>query len=164
MADHDTQARPQPTRQQPCPTTKPPLLGGCVSGGVPKPNDRDRTVRLAEQGSTPFGRRSRPSAGCAGYGLGSRHCTLGIALSGPISERLDALVPLAEASFDRTNREELVASMILAAPVDGTKLVDMIRKYRPASAGQAKLDGRDVDRFAGVRCLRVSVVAVGLRQ
>ena len=66
---------------------------------------------------------------------------VGMALCDPISDRLDRLVSLAEASFDRTSRKELLASLILAAPPDGTALVEMLRAYRQSTAEQARLDG-----------------------
>lgn len=68
---------------------------------------------------------------------------VGLALCDPISDRLDRLVSFAEASFDRTSRKELVASLILAAPTDGAALLEMVRIYRQSDAGQARLDGRE---------------------
>lgn len=70
---------------------------------------------------------------------------VGLAFPLPISDRLDALVSFAEASGDRTNRKELLASLILAAPSEGHELVEALRKYRQSSAGEARLDGRDAD-------------------
>ncbi len=75
-----------------------------------------------------------------------RNCperNIGMALCDPISDRLDDLVSLAESSFDRTTRKELVASMILAAPTDGTTLLELLRSYRQSTAEQARLDGRE---------------------
>jgi hypothetical protein len=66
---------------------------------------------------------------------------VGLALAAPISDRLDALVALAEESGGRTNRKELMASLILAAPADGDELAEAVRSYRRSSAGQARLDG-----------------------
>ncbi len=71
--------------------------------------------------------------------------SVGLALVPPISDRLDALVALAEASGDRTNRKELLASLILAAPSDGEDLAEAVRRYRRCSVGEARLDGRDAD-------------------
>jgi len=65
---------------------------------------------------------------------------VGLALCDPISDRLDRLVALAEGSFDRTSRKELLASLIRAAPADGTALVEMLRAYRQSTAEQAGLD------------------------
>lgn len=75
-----------------------------------------------------------------------RNCperNIGMALCDPISDRLDDLVSLAESSFDRTTRKELVASLILAAPTDGTSLLELLRSYRQSTAEQARLDGRE---------------------
>jgi hypothetical protein len=70
---------------------------------------------------------------------------VGMALSAPISDRLDALVSMAEASGDRTNRKELVASLILAASPDGAELIERIRTYRLSSVGAARLDGKEAE-------------------
>ena len=75
-----------------------------------------------------------------------RNCperNIGMALCDPISDRLDDLVSLAESSFDRTTRKELVASLILAAPTDGTALLELLRSYRQSTAEQARLDERE---------------------
>ena len=69
--------------------------------------------------------------------------SVGMALCDPINDRLDRLVSFAESSFDRTSRKELVASLILAAPTDGTALVEMVRTYRQSTAEDARLDGRE---------------------
>jgi len=71
--------------------------------------------------------------------------SVGLAFSAPISDRLDALVSLAEANGDRTNRKELLASLILAAPSATHALVDTLGKYRQTSAGEARLDGQNTD-------------------
>jgi hypothetical protein len=70
---------------------------------------------------------------------------VGLALAWPISDRLDALVTLVDASGGRTNRKELLASLILAAPPDGDQLAEAVRRYRRSLAGEARLDGRDAD-------------------
>jgi len=68
--------------------------------------------------------------------------SVGLSFPLPISDRLDALVSLAEASGERTNRKELVASLILSAPVQGSELASNLRKYRQASAGEARTTGQ----------------------
>ena len=75
---------------------------------------------------------------------------VGLALTAPISDRLDALVALAELGGDRTNRKELLASLILAAPADGDELAEAVRNYRRSSAGQARLNAGDVADFLTV--------------
>ncbi len=72
----------------------------------------------------------------------------------PISDRLDGLVSLAEASGERTNRKELLAALILAASSEGQALVEFLRKYRQSSAGEARLDGRDADTALTVTARR----------
>lgn len=69
--------------------------------------------------------------------------SVGLALAAPLSERLDALVRLVEASGDRTSRKELVAALILAAPPDGEELAKRVRAYRMALARDTLLDPDD---------------------
>jgi hypothetical protein len=66
--------------------------------------------------------------------------SVGLALSAPLSERLDALVRLVEASGDRTSRKELIAALILAATPNGEDLAGCVRSYRTALARDALLD------------------------
>lgn len=66
--------------------------------------------------------------------------SVGLALAVPLSERLDALVRLVEASGDRTSRKELIAALILAAPPDGEDLAACVRVYRTALARDTLLD------------------------
>jgi len=66
---------------------------------------------------------------------------IGIALPAPISERLDDLVEVVEASGERTNRKEVLASLILAAPTAGTEISALVRTYRQTAARGARLDG-----------------------
>ena len=68
--------------------------------------------------------------------------SVGLSFPLPISDRLDALVSLAEASGERTNRKELVASLILSAPIQGPELASNLRRYRQASAGEARTAGQ----------------------
>lgn len=73
-----------------------------------------------------------------------RECSqdsVGLALVPPISDRLDNLVMLAEAAGDRTNRKEFVAALILGASADGSMLMEMIRRYRVATAADTYLEG-----------------------
>lgn len=79
---------------------------------------------------------------------------VGLALSWPISDRLDALVSLAEGGGDRTNRKELLASLILAAPPDGDALIGAVRRYRQSSAGDARLNATDAETEVTVPPLR----------
>lgn len=74
--------------------------------------------------------------------------SVGLAFVPPISDRVDSLVALAEASGERTNRKELLASLILAAVPDGKQLGEAIRRYRQSSAGQTRLDTGDSDSLA----------------
>jgi hypothetical protein len=67
---------------------------------------------------------------------------VGLAFPLPISDRLDALVALAEAAGDRTNRKELLASLILATSPIGQELAAALRNYRRATARDARIDGK----------------------
>ncbi len=66
--------------------------------------------------------------------------SIGMALSEPISARLDDLVALVEDSGDRTNRKELLASLILGATSDGAQLAALVRRYRTAVVRDALID------------------------
>lgn len=72
-----------------------------------------------------------------------RERNVGLALSDPISDRLDSLVSMAETRFGRTSRKELVASLILAAPTDEESLLQLLSTYRQSTADSARLDGRE---------------------
>lgn len=67
---------------------------------------------------------------------------MGLALSHPISDRVDALVDLIESAGERTNRKELIAALILAAPVQPDQLAAVLRGYRQALVRDALLDPR----------------------
>ncbi len=66
---------------------------------------------------------------------------VGLSLPAPISQRLDDLVRLAEASGERTNRKELLASLILASPRTGKDVSGLLHTYRQSAAREARLDG-----------------------
>ena len=70
---------------------------------------------------------------------------LGLAVPLPLSDRLDALVALAESDGDRTNRKELVASLIYGAKPASSDLLALLRIYRLATARDCRLDGRTND-------------------
>lgn len=59
--------------------------------------------------------------------------SIGLALSAPISTRLDDLVGLVEGAGDRTNRKELLGALILAAAADGATLAALVHRYRTAT-------------------------------
>lgn len=66
--------------------------------------------------------------------------SVGLALSRPISDRVDALVDLVESAGERTNRKELIAALILAAPPGADQLAATLRGYRQALVRDALLD------------------------
>jgi hypothetical protein len=68
-----------------------------------------------------------------------RPITLG--LPGPLNERLDRLVELADGEGARTNRKELVAALILAAPESGSDLAHEVIALRKAKARDAAVSG-----------------------
>lgn len=70
---------------------------------------------------------------------GERPITIG--LPGPLNERLDRLVELADDEGARTNRKELVAALILAAPESATTLADAVIALRKAKASDAAVSG-----------------------
>ena len=70
---------------------------------------------------------------------------VGLALPLPVSDRLDALVARTEAAGEKTSRKELLASLILAATARGEELAAVVKRYRLATAREARLDGRTKD-------------------
>lgn len=68
---------------------------------------------------------------------------VGLALSDPVSARLDALVALAEAAGERTNRKELVAALIVGTDTESGHLVALVRRYRSALARDTLLTPDD---------------------
>jgi hypothetical protein len=65
----------------------------------------------------------------------------GVSMDWPlaISERLDALVELAEDEGENTSRKELTAALLLAAPEIGEELSVLLKTYRRALARDALL-------------------------
>src|ERR1700733_842039 len=70
---------------------------------------------------------------------------LGLAVPLPLSDRLDVLVTMAESGGERTNRKELIASLILNAKPNSTELLALLKTYRQSTARDARLDGRASD-------------------
>ena len=68
-----------------------------------------------------------------------RQITIGLA--GPLNERLDRLVELADSEGARTNRKELIAALVLAAPASGSELAEAVITLRKARARDAAVDG-----------------------
>lgn len=66
--------------------------------------------------------------------------SVGLALSDPMSDRVDALVRLVDGTGDRTNRKELIAALILGARPLGDDLAQLVRRYRAAVARDTLID------------------------
>lgn len=79
---------------------------------------------------------------------------IGLSLPAPISDRLDDLVTLAEETGERTNRKELVASLILAAPPVGEDVALLLHAYRRAKARAARLSGSSDEPTVPIRSHR----------
>src|SRR5689334_10504669 len=79
---------------------------------------------------------------------------IGLSLPAPISERLDDLVTLVEAAGERTNRRELVASLILAAPAEAEEISVLLRNYRRGTARDAQLVANTDQQTIAVRSHR----------
>lgn len=65
---------------------------------------------------------------------------VGLALSDPISRRLDALLELVESTGERTSRKELIASLILSASPEGEVLAKHVRRYRTSVVRDALIN------------------------
>ena len=74
--------------------------------------------------------------------------SIGLAVPFPISDRVDALVALTEAAGDRTNRKELIATLILAAPAVGDQLTTALRHYRQATARETLVNDATDDTIS----------------
>lgn len=70
--------------------------------------------------------------------------SVGLVLPAAISDRVDALVALTEETGERTNRKELIASLILAAPKRGRDLSNALRRYRHATVRDTLLEPNSV--------------------
>jgi hypothetical protein len=71
----------------------------------------------------------------------------GMAWPIPIHARLDELVEIARDQAGReTNRKELVAALLLAAPTEAETLDEIIRRYRLATAREALVKPEHVER------------------
>jgi hypothetical protein len=81
-----------------------------------------------------------PLADAAGF-------QIGVAIPGPLSARLDVLVERAHQSGERTNRKELLAALILAAPQSEQALSRLVRRYRRARVLDAIMEGEDPIAF-----------------
>jgi hypothetical protein len=68
-----------------------------------------------------------------------RQITIGLA--GPLNERLDRLVELADLEGPRTNRKELLAALVLGAPASASALADAVVGLRKARARDATVSG-----------------------
>lgn len=64
-----------------------------------------------------------------------------LALPGPLNERLDRLVELADEEGARTNWKELVAALLLAAPEAPAALAESVLTFRKARARDAAVSG-----------------------
>lgn len=64
----------------------------------------------------------------------------------PVSERLDVLVSMAEGAGAATNRGELIAALVLAAPETSDELLQLWLTYRRSVARDAGIAGMDPAR------------------
>jgi hypothetical protein len=67
---------------------------------------------------------------------------VGLSLPLPLSRRLDLLLDRLDEDGARAYRKDLIAALILAAPESVSELDDLVRRYRRASARDARV-GRD---------------------
>ncbi len=75
----------------------------------------------------------------------------GVWLPGPLNARLDALVESANDAGENTSRKELLATLLLESPTEGSNLVAAIRRYRTARAREAVPPGVPQARVLGPR-------------
>ena len=72
---------------------------------------------------------------------------IGVAVPGPLSARLDALVRCVHNAGQQTNRKELLAALVLAAPENQDGLQKLLRSYRLATIADAFVADEDPDTF-----------------
>jgi hypothetical protein len=72
---------------------------------------------------------------------------VGLAMPGPLSARLDALVTRLHAAGEHTTRKELIAALALTAPEDETELRRTLRAYRLAEVRDAYVSGAPPETF-----------------
>lgn len=73
--------------------------------------------------------------------------SVGLALPFPLSDGLDGLVALVVDSGGSTSRKELIAALILAAPIDGEVLMELVANLRRAKAHEGLLVSDRVSSF-----------------
>jgi hypothetical protein len=66
---------------------------------------------------------------------------VGLALPLPLTRRLDLLVGRAEDEGARAYRKDVVGALILFAPESAAELDELVRRYRKARAGDARVAG-----------------------
>jgi hypothetical protein len=69
----------------------------------------------------------------------------------PISERLDELVAVANLAGARTNRTELIGTMLFVAPEDRAALLEHVLAFRQAKASDASLKNGNVENVLQFR-------------
>ncbi|MGE3422679.1 MAG: hypothetical protein AB7N24_11590 [Dehalococcoidia bacterium] len=67
---------------------------------------------------------------------------IGLALPAVLSDRVDALVALAEEAGERTTRKELIAALILNASSNLDEISTLLRRYRLATVKSALIADR----------------------
>lgn len=67
---------------------------------------------------------------------------VGLALPAVLSDRVDALVALAEEAGERTTRKELIAALILNASSNQGEIAALLRRYRLATVKSALIAAR----------------------
>ena len=81
----------------------------------------------------------------------------------PIDQRLNGLVDVAirDGEQDSLSRSELLAALVLAAPIKGEELVKLLRAYRKATVGQSVV--KCGDEPADARVIRLAERRPGRR-
>lgn len=74
---------------------------------------------------------------------------VGLALPAVLSDRVDALVALAEAGGERTSRKELIAALILDASSNQDEISTLLRRYRLATVKSALIGDRTPSASSG---------------
>jgi hypothetical protein len=75
----------------------------------------------------------------------ARTYRIGILVEAPLAGRLELLVEAAEAAGITTTRKDLIAALVLDAPVEGAKLAKRLARYWHATVSDAVIPGMPAD-------------------
>lgn len=76
---------------------------------------------------------------------------MGLWIPRPLNARLDALVRRVNEAGENTNRKEVLAALLLAAPAGASDLREALQRYRTAEAHDAVVTGESEEPYLNER-------------